>query len=44
MDIKQWYIHTFPKPQFNWYNKNDTYFEDINNWNINLENLLYIFY
>ena len=22
----------YPKPQFNWYQKNDTYFDELNEW------------
>ena len=28
------FIDKYPKPQFNWYSKNDTYFEDLKKWKI----------
>ena len=31
-DIIVWFYATFEKPQFNWYQKNDTYFTDIQKW------------
>ena len=27
-----WFYETFEKPQFNWYQKNDTFFADIRKW------------
>jgi len=31
-DIIVWFYATFEKPQFNWYQKNDTYHIDIQKW------------
>lgn len=39
-DIISWFYDTFEKPQFNWYAKNDTYFDDIKRWKA-LEKCLY---
>ena len=38
-----WFYKHFEKPQFNWYQKNDTYFEDIKKWK-NMEKYLLIYY
>ena len=41
--IEEWYNDVFDKPQFNWYSKNDTYFDDIKLWNKNKEELIKLF-
>ena len=43
INIEQWYTELFEKPQFNWYSKNDTYFDDIKLWKQNLETIYILF-
>ena len=42
-DINVWFIQNIQKPQFNWYNYNETYFDDIKVWNCNKQILLDLF-
>ena len=39
-DISSWFQVAFPKPEFNWYAKNDTYHEDLKVWKHNEEQYL----
>ena len=43
IDIEEWYNNLFDKPQFNWFCKNDTFFDDIKLWKKNKKELITYF-
>ena len=36
-DVYAWFKVAFPKPQFNWYDYNETFYSDLNLWKSNEE-------